>query len=170
MQCTVSTNVGTPFPFSTHVQELKVSANNRRAFRVYLLFAPALIPDGAGQPYRIELQWKATETYPNMGQEAEASSIMRWQGPAELVKLAIAFPRTSLGLRTSVRDLSTLSSDQLLAIDYHLSGEKLMPSEELPFAESVEGLRLEGDHRKYVVVGRRGQNLAQGEGIGFVIE
>jgi predicted acylesterase/phospholipase RssA len=170
MQCSVMNNTGVPLGFSTDVQELTAADSPRRHFRVYLTFEPALTPDSVGQPYRVELQWKASETYPEMGRKGEASSLIRWQGPADTVRLAVAFPRAVLGARQTVRDISTLSPDQLRAVDYHLEGETLIASAELPFAEAAEGLRLEGEVGRYLVVGRRAKDIQQGEGIGFVIE
>jgi hypothetical protein len=63
-----------------------------------------------------------------------------------------------------------LSEDQLQAIKYDLEGEKLVASDDLTFADAAEGLRLEGEAGRYLVVGRYAKDIRQGEGIGFVIE
>jgi predicted acylesterase/phospholipase RssA len=170
MECSVVNTVGVPLDFSTNVQELTTTDSKRRQFRVYLTFDPTLTPESAGQPYRVELEWTASETYPEMGRRGEASTIIRWQGPADLVRLAVAFPRVTLGARQNVRDIIKLSPDQLKAVDYHLEGETLIASTDMPYAEAIEGLRLKGEAGRYLVVGRQAKNVRQGEGIGFVIE
>jgi predicted acylesterase/phospholipase RssA len=169
--CSVVNNKGNTLRFAPDVQELTRSGQPLRSFRVYFLFDEKLMPDSPDQPYVLEYQYEGDDPYLNLGKRPEHSVFFCWQGEAREMRLVVAFPRSKLRGQATLSDIASLTNERLRTIGYESEeGEMLIVSEEMAIAEFVEGLRLDQDADKYLLVGRRVQNVKQGQGFGFTVE
>src|SRR5262249_25514505 len=140
-----------------------------RSFIVYFLFEEQLDRNSPNQPYAVEYEYVAVDPYPNLGIRGELSSLTRWQGDAQQMFLAVAFPPEKLEEPVQL-DIASIARDALKNLDYELDeGEELLSSEAVPVTEFMDRLDLKCPPEKYFIVGRRAHNLKQGQSIGMFV-
>jgi hypothetical protein len=167
--CAAIDGMGNSLRFVPDVQEVSKPDAPLRTFIVYFLFDQQLTPDSPNQPYAVEYEYVAVDPYPNLGVRGELSSLSRLQGDAQQMFLAVAFPREKLEAPME-SDIATVPRHKLKDLDYDLDeGEVLLPSQLVPVTEFMDRLNLEYPPEKYFIVGRRAQNIKQGQTIGMFV-
>ena len=169
--CTALDSLGRPLQFVPDVQDITRPSDFLRTYRMYFLFDRQLVPDSEHQPYMIEFQYEAEDSYPFLGKRPEISSLTRWQGDADEMILAVAFPRAKLGPNPKHFDLSTIPADRLAEYDFSVDpGEELIPSEELHLSTFVSDLMLNHTSENFFLVGRKARNVKIGQTFGLAVE
>ena len=166
--CMAYDNRGIPLKFAPNVQELTKEEDSLRTFRVYFLFDQALSTDSPHQPYAVQYEYEGENPYPELGKSREASFLIRGQGDADELILAVALPR--LDSPFQIREVADLSWEELATVDFHRSHGELCRSEELSVLDLESALRLDHEIERYQLVGRRARDVRQGQAIGFLID
>jgi hypothetical protein len=169
--CTVSDCNLRSLQFVPHVQELTESDDQVRSFRVFFLFDEPLMADSPGQPYVLEFEHEGDDPFPALGQDAEATTMTAFQGNADEVTVAVAFPRERTGEHARHVDVASLPKEKLVAMGYKLDKyNAFVPSTELKAPEFQHLMNLEMPNAYYFLAGRRATKVKQGETVGLAIE
>jgi hypothetical protein len=167
--CAATDSTGKSLRFVPDVQEVTETDAPLRSFVVYFLFDEQLDPNSPNQPYAVEYEYIAADPYPKLGTRGELSVLTRWQGDAQQMFLAVAFPREKIEAPRQV-DITSIPRQKLKTFDYDLEeGEELLPSQMVPVPEFMDRLNLEYPPEKYFIVGRQAQNIKQGQSIGMFV-
>jgi predicted acylesterase/phospholipase RssA len=152
--CAAFNSNGNSLRFVPDVQETTNPNDLLRSFTVYFLFDQQLTPDSPDQPYAVEYEYVIDDPYPNLGVRGEISSVTRWQGDAQQMILAVAFPREKLKPQPKHGDIGDIPADKLKDYNHNLEeGEHIVPSEDLPLINVLGSLNLEHPPEKILHCG-----------------
>jgi hypothetical protein len=168
--CAASDNSGNPLQFVAHVQSASNAKDAERTFRVYFQFDEPLNPKSPNQPYYLEYEYEATDSFPNLGKEPQFATLLQRQGPADEVTLAVAFPRSKFNANPIVSDFAELGASQLQATGYSIDRGVLVRSVQLQAPSFMEMMGLTQPVESYYLVGYRAKNVERGQTMGFMIE